>query len=125
MKNIALMSYGKYSITRTYENLDRDVRFKLPEKGCKPMLSQHISKFFYKEIGDHEGVVKLVPIYAFDLALMKKRFPDKDEPYLFLYMKKELIDIILELQVNCPELDSLIFEPCFTRDLDYIPVVCY
>ena len=89
------------------------------------MLSQHISKFFYKEIGDHEGVVKLVPIYAFDLALMKKRFPDKDEPYLFLYMKKELIDIILELQVNCPKLDSLIFEPCFTRDLDYVDVVCY
>jgi hypothetical protein len=67
----------------------------------------------------------LNPVMDLSSSFMKKHFPSKDEKYLFLYMKKELIDIILELQVPCPGLDGLIFEPCFTRDLDYVDVVCY
>ena len=50
---------------------------------------------------------------------------NQDEISLFRAMKLEIIRLMKELQVNCPDMDTLIFEICYTRDRNYIDVVCF
>ena len=73
------------------------------------------------------GIVTPVQVYAFDIDLMKKTLPvnAQDDVNTFRLMEVELINLMLEIQATCPAFDSLIWEPCFTRNKGYVETPFY
>ena len=48
-----------------------------------------------------------------------------DDKHAFRLVKVELINLMLEIQVTCPAFTSLIWEPCFTRNKEYVETPFY